>query len=77
MISEFKLHFPIFSWVFHHPLSPFFPQENSMTIDDAWDSVEAPIWVPQVRVAAQESPIGISLPVIAWLVVWNQQQIGI
>ena len=24
-----------------------------MTIDDAWDSVEAPIWVPQVRVAAQ------------------------
>jgi len=48
-----------------------------MTIDDAWDSVEAPIWVPQVRVAAQESPIGISLPVIAWLVVWNQQQIGI
>mmetsp|Transcript_67372 Transcript_67372/g.147641 ORF Transcript_67372/g.147641 Transcript_67372/m.147641 type:complete len:466 (-) Transcript_67372:28-1425(-) len=28
--------------------------ENSMTIDDSWDSVEAPIWVPQVRVAAQE-----------------------
>ena len=24
MISEFKLHFPIFSWVFHHPLRPFF-----------------------------------------------------
>eukprot|EP00434_Breviolum_minutum_P025517 symbB.v1.2.022547.t1/scaffold2009.1/size92556/6 len=28
--------------------------ENSMTLDDAWDAIEAPIWVPEVRVAAQE-----------------------
>jgi len=24
-----------------------------MTLDDAWDAIEAPIWVPEVRVAAQ------------------------
>ena len=48
--------FPIFPpsfGMFHHPLPPE-SQENSMTIDDPWDSVEAPIWVPQVRVAAQD-----------------------
>lgn len=28
-------------------------EENSMTLDDAWDAIEAPIWVPEVRVAAQ------------------------
>ncbi|CAJ1327159.1 unnamed protein product [Effrenium voratum] len=28
--------------------------ETSMAVDDAWDSVNAPIWVPEVRVAAQE-----------------------
>ena len=27
---------------------------NSMSIDDAWDSVEGPIWPPEVRVAYQE-----------------------
>ena len=25
-----------------------------MQLEDAWDRVEAPIWVPEVRVAAQE-----------------------
>lgn len=29
-----------------------------MTIDAAWDAVEAPIWVPEVRVAAQVPPGG-------------------
>lgn len=24
-----------------------------MSLDDAWDAVEAPVWVPEVRVAAQ------------------------
>eukprot|EP00929_Paragymnodinium_shiwhaense_P064558 TRINITY_DN32346_c0_g2_i2.p1 TRINITY_DN32346_c0_g2~~TRINITY_DN32346_c0_g2_i2.p1 ORF type:complete len:502 (-),score=124.78 TRINITY_DN32346_c0_g2_i2:154-1659(-) len=28
--------------------------DNSMTIDSEWDSVEGPLWVPEVRVAAQE-----------------------
>lgn len=29
-------------------------EETSMAVDDAWDSVNAPIWVPEVRVAAQD-----------------------
>jgi len=28
--------------------------ESSMALDDVWDAVEGPIWVPEVRVAAQE-----------------------
>merc|ERR1711879_351969 len=28
--------------------------KNSMAIDEIWDAVEGPIWVPEVRVAAQE-----------------------
>ncbi|CAK8992169.1 unnamed protein product [Durusdinium trenchii] len=28
--------------------------DSSMSLDDAWDAVEAPVWVPEVRVAAQE-----------------------
>ncbi|CAE8643482.1 unnamed protein product [Polarella glacialis] len=28
--------------------------ENAMQLDEAWDSVEAPVWPPEVRVAAQE-----------------------
>merc|ERR1719203_2645248 len=28
--------------------------EHAMQLDDTWDAVEAPVWPPEVRVAAQE-----------------------